>query len=201
MARAGMATLIDAVEKLLNDSSNATWSADQVQTGLDKNRTDWRQAEMGTVAKYTSTGTSYLEWYLGPSLQDRVGAWEDLPILYGASYSTATPTTYDYVTGLFTFAASQSPPLYISGQTYDLYGAAADLLYDKLASVAPNYDFSAAGQSFSASQEFTMWQSLYNAYQRQRKQLKTARFVRTDSNTAIMPSTPYPPYLPYRRVY
>ena len=191
--RAGMADLIDQVERLVNDSANTFWTAQQVQDALDRNRLDVAQLPLSYLRTNGSTGIQYLTFYVGSDFADRVGAWEAGAVIQSNAYATLTPGTIDYLTGVWTFATGQSPPLYITGATYDLYGAAAWLIPEYLASVAGNYDFSAAGQSFSASQEYDKWANLLSLY-RARMRPKSARLVRTDSLYPVMPETVSPRY-------
>jgi hypothetical protein len=168
MARVGMATLINQVERLINDSANAFWSADQVQDGLDRNRRDVHQAQLGYVTTQTSSGTQYLSFFYGRNLRNRYGNWASDLVIYDSSYADVTSGfTPDYITGLFVrTSTSLNPPAFITGASYDLYGAAVYLLTEKLASVAPNYAFSAGGQSFSANQEYEMWAKLLEQHTR-----------------------------------
>jgi hypothetical protein len=191
--RAAMADLIDQVERLVNDTANAFWSTQQIQDALDRNRVDIHQLPLGYLRTGSSTGIQYLTFYVGDDFMDRVGAWEADAVIYSNAYAVLTPGTINYLTGTWTFASTQSPPLYITGATYDLFGAAAWLLHERLANVAPNYDFSAAGQSFSASQEFTAWANLLKLYQSKMRP-RSARLVRTDTLYPVMSTTISPRY-------
>ena len=191
--RAAMADLISQVERLVNDSANAFWTDQQIQDALDRNRVDVSQLPLGYLRTNSSTGVQYLTFYVGSDFADRWGAWEGSAVIYSNAYAVLTPGTIDYLTGVWTFATTQAPPLFITGATYDLFGAAAWLLHERLANVAPNYAFSAAGQSFSANQEYDMWERLLKLYQSKMRP-KSARLVRTDSRYPVMPETISPRY-------
>jgi hypothetical protein len=197
MPRAAMATLIDQVERLVYDTANAFWSTDQIEDALDRNRVDVHQLPLNYLRTNSGTGVSYLTFYVGGMYEDRLGAWEESAVIYSNAYAVLVPGTIDYLTGVWTFASGQTPPLYITGATYDLFGAAAWLLNERIAAVAQKYDFSAAGQSYSASQQFAHWRQLRDDY-RSKMRPKSARLVRTDTRYPVMSTTVTPRY---RREY
>ncbi|MDP9352940.1 MAG: hypothetical protein M3P51_15570, partial [Chloroflexota bacterium] len=66
---------------------------------------------------------------------------------------TLTPSTSDYQEGRWTFATSTSPSVYLVGKTYDIYGAAADLLEQWAGRLADQFDVTVEGEgSYKRSQ-------------------------------------------------
>ena len=159
-----MADLITRVRGLVGDPviagtpPTSTFTDQQVQDALDQHRTEVRYAPLRPLISIAASGT--VTW---PSWFAPRGNWEDDPILTDASYTPLTPSVVDNATGRWTFAASQ-PWVLITGFCYDPYGAAVDLLYLTLQSVAAQFDFATDGQSFSRSQQMAGVQSLINAY-------------------------------------
>jgi hypothetical protein len=104
---------------------------------------------------------SYLE-YLAPQR-----FWEDSPVLQSGSYATLIPSTSDNPAGRWTFATSQLPPVFITGQRYDLWGAAIDVLQAWLGKIKLEYPFStASGHQFGRDAKVSGIQKLIGEYQR-----------------------------------
>lgn len=96
---------------------------DQMQDALDHHRTDVIQDLL--VARYSIASNGNTQWL---DYQARSGFWEDDVVIVDVAWAAVTPTTSDEMTGHWTFAASKLPPLRITGRTYDLYGAAVEIL-------------------------------------------------------------------------
>ena len=164
MARTGLADLITELRGMTEAgtadytiASTAYWSDNQLQNVLDMYRTDiiWEQLSMypvqlsGGSSGYYDYRSSYgfLEATTGGSailyLQDGTGA-----TVGSASY------TPDYRRGQFQFTANQAGSVYyLTGRSYDLYAAAADVWRKKAAHYAPSaFNFSTDNHSVSRSQ-------------------------------------------------
>lgn len=192
-ARSGMIYLINKVRQLAKAGDDdytvaleTYWSDDHLQDILDLCRVDVYERVLRPIAQTNSGGTVEYKAYEAPPgwweestngtaiwfLQDDTGA-----LVGTADYSVA------YATGRITFAADQSGSArYLTGRTYDVFEAAAQVWDEKAAHVADRYDFSADGASFKASQ-------LVTQYERQAARLRarsplggvrTHRFVRDD---------------------
>lgn len=165
--RTTMASLIAKLRKLVNDpaSENQIFDDDDLQNFLDQNSQDIKLLALterysvapGGVVKYT-------DYYEPFSL----GNWEDGVLLqYAGGWTTVTPDTADLKIGHWTFTAGQTPPVYITGFSYDLFGAAADALEQWASTEKLNYDFSANGTSFHESQKVTALLDLATRYRKQ----------------------------------
>ncbi|MDP9350797.1 MAG: hypothetical protein M3P51_04560, partial [Chloroflexota bacterium] len=94
---------------------------------------------------------------------------------------TLTPSTSDYQEGRWTFATSTSPSVYLVGKTYDIYGAAADLLEQWAARLARRYDISDSNSSYKRSQPAERLESLARTY-RQQQRVRVVSMSRSDAN-------------------
>ncbi len=147
--RATMGDLIARVRLLVNDpaGTSAVFTDQEIQDALDAHRRDVRYLPLAEAPTYGAGGTvSYLEYFAGRS------NWEADAVVQDGDYTTLTPASVDYTGGIVTFATNQDPPLTMTGKTYDLYAAAADIVTAWQAKVARDYDFSAQGQTFHRSQ-------------------------------------------------
>lgn len=124
-----MATVITQVRGLIGDTAGASqhFTDDQVEAALDRRRSEWNELALLAIRSHAADGTEQLlKWVAERS------PWEDGPVLLDPSFipidneSDATYTE-DATDGIWTFAESQDG-VYITGTTFDVYGAAADLL-------------------------------------------------------------------------
>ncbi len=163
MARSTMATLITRLRRAVGDPAGAsqTFTDDEHQDALDHHRVEVRTAELIGVRSVAAGGAvSYLE-YMAP-----VGFWEDSPLLQGPAYATIAPAASDHLIGRWTLAANQYPPVFITGQAYDLYGAAVEMLEAWLGKVKAEFDFATDQQSFTRSQKAIGMAALIDTYRR-----------------------------------
>jgi hypothetical protein len=147
--RASMADIITRVRLLINDPSSGSqvFSDAQLQQWLDVNRSDVRYLELTPEWQTSGSATQWFSFYD----QTYGGNWETDAEIVGRSWQVVTPTTSDWLTGKWTFAASQLPPLMISGRTYDVYSAAADALEGWAAKVALDFDVSTGRSNLTAN--------------------------------------------------
>lgn len=166
MARSGMTPLIDRVRALTGAGTAeytagtiTYWTDDHIQTILDANGQflidaplTWQpQTIAGGTITYLTAQAGYRDLEEGPA-----GTASNSRFVVrdstGAAVGTANYTA-DYRNGRVTFTADQGgTAYYVTGYTYDVCGAAADLLRERLANFNLYYDFSADNQSFSRSQ-------------------------------------------------
>ncbi len=172
-ARASMADLIGRLRRMIGDpAASAVWTDEELQDALDARRRDVRYEQL-TVAETVQPGGQvvWLDWWA----QD--GDWESDAKLYGPTYAELTPATSDYLTGHWTFAAHQAGPVYVVGKTYDMPGAAADVLEEW------------AGR---ARTTVTDWRDMVQALQasaarfRERQRAAVTRAARSDMTTASL---------------
>jgi hypothetical protein len=151
MARASMAALIRRLRRLISDTAGAdqVWTDDDLQDSLDAYQTTHRYAPLDQEeSRAATTGVlTYKRFFAVCG-----GDWEDDVEIVNSTYVAVTPDTEDLINGRWTFATEPDWPLLINGNTYDLYGAAADVLEEWAAKVKCQVDFSAEGQSMKLSQ-------------------------------------------------
>ena len=181
MARATMTDLIARLRRLLGEPASAdpdcpsAWSDNDLQTALDQHRVEVRYLPMAPEETVSPGGAiSYLDFHSVPYRN-----WESSPVLTDATGTVLTASASELETGHFTFATSQLLGVRITGKSYDLYGAAADVLEMHAASVAGRYDFKSGDQSFSRSQHHKHLLGLVEAYRRKQRP-RTVTMVRHD---------------------
>jgi secreted trypsin-like serine protease len=88
----------------------------------------------------------YLSW------QAPFGNWESSAALVDTSYASLTVDTEETLVGRWTLTATSDSAL-VSGSSFDVYAAAADLLEQWATAEALNFDFSADDGTFNESQK------------------------------------------------
>lgn len=159
-ARASMSALIARTRDLINDPAGdtQTWSDDQIQDVLDAGRTDYRFLQLRPAFTTVNGVLEYLDFYAP------VGDWEE-DYTFCRWYTTpVTPSAAEPISGHFTFATSTLSPVYITGKSYDLYRAAADLLEREAAQWVKAYAMTANGQSLQRNQVYQNMLALARSY-------------------------------------
>ncbi len=161
MARASMAALISHLRLLVHDPAGdeQTFGDDEIQTFLDQHQTEVRYLRLIPVETIQSGGS-----VANLAYRAAVGWWEDAVSLYDGDYEALSPATSDLQTGRWTFAAHQAEPVYLTGYTYDLYGAAIDCLTAWAAQLKFAFDFTADGLSVKRSQQLASINGLMARY-------------------------------------
>lgn len=158
MARAGMADLIEELRGL-TDAGNADftigtttyWADDTVQARLDNHKTKFYDVEIGALPTMTPGGLTYQTYFIGAENLESgtaltVRDWAG-NVVGSASY------TLDAKKGVLTFGTSTGGAEYlVTGTSYDLYAAAAEMWRFKAANVAKMYDFQTDNHRLSRSQ-------------------------------------------------
>ena len=130
MARPTMAAMIARVRGLIADPAGASqhFTDDQIEGALDRRSREIVELPLIPVPARTSTGAQVrMRW-----VSDRVPFETGATVLNSQSVPVTTGFTADEMDGIWIFAASQDA-VYITGLTFDLYGASADLLDQWLA--------------------------------------------------------------------
>ena len=146
--RSTMAALILRVRLLISDTQSPPMFFDQdIQDVMDEaSRQDVFNLPLTPKVTFTGATIQYLT-YEAP-----YGNWEGDYVLKQYLTGTVTASVAEVIPGIFTFATSTFPPVYLTGKTYDCYRAAADLLERWAAKWLLNHDFASDGQSFKSSQ-------------------------------------------------
>lgn len=163
--RSSMAALITRTRLLINDPAGASQIFDDqsIQDVLDASRLDLRNVPLTPRPTFSGSTIQYLDYY------HPLGDWEDDVVFKQYLTVTVTPSVSEPIAGHWQFSTSTLPPIYLSGKTYDLYHAAADLLERWAAKVALNYAFSSDGQSFQRNQAQGMLLALAQKYRGQQR--------------------------------
>lgn len=176
MVRASMTDLIDVLRGLAHAGTEdftigikEYWSDEQLQTILDRYRANLREAELVSHPITNSGGTpeykeysSYAGWYETTS----EGGSATFVITDGIGGITPlTSYTPKYETGLVTFDDDQEGSArYVTGQSYDVYAAAADVWEQKAAHYATQIDFSTDGHKITRSHIVTQCENMAKKY-------------------------------------
>ena len=164
--RAGMSKLINRVRALASAGTAeytigdiTYWTDEHIQDKLDSNAQFvidapllWQpQSIGGGTVTYVVAEAQYRDFEEATSGTAR---WivRDGP---GAQIGTANYSA-DYRQGRLTFTSDQGgTAYYLTGYTYDVHSAAADVWLERLANFADWYDFRADNQTFNRSQAYT----------------------------------------------
>lgn len=153
MARTGMSDLISQIRVYCNlGTSDYTlgtathWSDDQIQTILDKYRTTVVEEELLSIENSVGGGSiQYKEFHSGYGKYEQTTGGSAIFIIQdstGTSIGTSN-WTMDYAQGILTFSADQQgSSRYITGRSYDLNNAAADIWKIKAGAYAEAVNFS-----------------------------------------------------------
>jgi hypothetical protein len=171
-----MAALIARVRLLINDPAGASqqFSDDDIQAVLDASRQDVFNGPLEAKPTYTGNTIQYLDYFAS------LGDWEDDMVLKQYLTVTVTPSVSEPIVGHWQFAQTTLPSVFITGKTYDVYRAAADLLERWAARWALSYDVSVDGQSLKRSQAGMALQNLARQYRMQQRAF-TISTTRTDT--------------------
>jgi hypothetical protein len=176
MARSSMGLLIGLVRDLIGDAAGAeqVFTDNQVERALDVHRWDHRGQMLLPQVTLTRGSTEYLDWYSDDPY------WENAAILMDVAYASLTPSVSDPINGRWSFTSHQAAVL-ISGNSYDPYGAAADLLEMWAAKVSIEFDVDADGASMRRSQKRQALQDVARQYRAMQRVMVTKQ-VRNDLN-------------------
>lgn len=136
----------------------------------------WWQMQDGRLMTYFPQLVAYRDIEA-----EEVGNWEDGATLYDSAYATVTPDTSELLIGHWTITAGHTPPLYLVGNTYDLYRTAADLLRQWATALAREFDFQTDRMEFKRNQQYRnlmQTASTYDSYRR----VNTITMQRQDVN-------------------
>lgn len=178
MARTTLADLITRLRTLVNDPAGASqsWSDDELQDFLDANRLDVRHAALRPETTWDSGVATYTDYYAD------YGEWESDVVLEDGDGDDLSPTSSNLVVGHWTFS-DQDPGVYITGKTFDLYAASADVLESWAAKVALLFDFEADGGKYRRSQQREAFWAVAAQYRRKSRPRK-AVLIRDDVGEA-----------------
>jgi hypothetical protein len=158
MARAGMATLIAELRRLVSEPSTDTYSDDLLQSALDRYQKIVKRAVIVPLSNYSGGSFTYTEY----PIPAKVGQWLEENqtgsgwALRDANGNAAPSYTVNYASRLLTFASDTTgTEYYLDCRAYDLFSTAADIWEEKAAAaLAP--DWKSDNHDVKASQEYAM---------------------------------------------
>jgi hypothetical protein len=131
----------------------AYWTDDQLQVILDNHRHDLTLVELQAREQYSSGGTlQYFDYYAPYGYFEQTTGGSAIFYVQDGSYAIMGTTTYtpDYRRGVVSFAADTSgSTYYLTGRSYDIYGAAADIWRRKASHYTTSVNFSTDNHSVS----------------------------------------------------
>ena len=161
-ARVGMVPLITEVRLMADAGANdfsiagvPHWSDAQIQTQMDKHRTEVIRSLMTPVETYASGTVVFRQYYSEYGNLEETTAGTSIFYLENAAGSQigSSAWTMDYTAGKATFGSDTGgSTVYMYGYSYDLNGAAADIWRMKAAKAAAMFDFSTDNMSVKRSQ-------------------------------------------------
>lgn len=174
-ARNGMSNLITTLRGMTNAgtadytvSSATFWSDDQLQTVLDRYATPIRDEPLRAIPVMEDGSTVYYDY------QSRARFYEStdggtavfvIKDINGTAQGTADWSA-DYERGLITFVSdTKGSAFYLTGRSYDVYAAAADVWYQKAAHASEMIDFSTDGHSIKRAHIATMCMKMAQRYE------------------------------------
>lgn len=165
-ARATMSDLIDRVRGLIGDNgATETLTDEEIESLLDQRRTDAVHAPLAYARSISTSGAVEYHDYYGRDA-GAVLPWESSPVLQDSTGATLTPDTSAPMRGYWYFTASQTPPVYITGAFFDIYGAAALACRELAGRVAQEFDYGTDGHDFTRSQKHANLLTQAVAYER-----------------------------------
>ena len=164
MARSGLANLISELRGMteagLTDYGIGAvyyWSDDQLQDILDIHRRDVIFEQLQMYPNQVASGSlSYLDYRSGFGFFEATTGGTAIFYVQDSTGSTiSTGYTADYRRGVTLFSSDQRGSVYyLTGRSYDLQAAAADLWRRKAAHYATAFDFSTDNHSVTRSQAY-----------------------------------------------
>ena len=177
MARNNITYLRANLRSLIDDPSdgNTVFSEDDLDDALWKRKDEARYYHLDSVSTISAGGTTTT--YL--TFDAPVGNWATDVALVDSSYNALSPVTSDYVQGRWTFSTEPKLPVMITGYTFDLYGAAGDLLIIRAAKESDSFDVSADGMSMNRNQKQANYRERAADYHAKAR-VGSSALVRTD---------------------
>lgn len=164
-ARTGLTDLISQLRGLTNASTAdytvgtaSYFDSDHMQEVLDRHRIDVNRELLEPRYTVASGGTPIYQTYFSQyrNFEQTTGGTAIFVVEdpTGADSGTANWSA-DYSRGIITFVQNQmGTAYYLTGRSYDLFGAAADIWRMKAAAYAAGFDFSTDNHSVSRSQRY-----------------------------------------------
>lgn len=140
--RSGMQPLVDRLRKAVGDTgSPATFTDNDLQDALDDRGVQVGAALLAGDHVLSGSPTVFRAPF---------GFWEAGAVLASSS-GAVSPTASDPMNGVWTFTTAPGTALYVTGHAFDFWGSAANLLEERAARAAVEFDFGTDQQTFNRS--------------------------------------------------
>lgn len=174
-ARSGMSNLITTLRGFTNAgtadytvSSTAFWSDDQLQTVLDRYATPIRDEPLHAIPIMAGGTVNYLDYQSNSRFYEATTGGSAVFVIRdvgGTAQGTANWSA-DYERGLISFAAdTKGTGYYLTGRSYDVYAAAADVWFQKAAHASEMIDFSTDGHSIKRAHVASAMMTMARRYE------------------------------------
>lgn len=173
--RAGMVDLIQNLREMTDTGVNdykvggvSYWSDKHLQDKLDIHRTDFVEEALTSIQQVRNGTTYYQEYRSQYGNLETVASGTSVFKLDNAAGTNQPSSGWsaDYQRGVVTFNADTlGSSMLLTGRSYDLNGAAADVWLAKAANASKMYNFSSDGQSFSRNQYYQACMQQASYYQ------------------------------------
>ncbi|MCA9366867.1 hypothetical protein KC887_01215 [Candidatus Kaiserbacteria bacterium] len=175
----GIDHVVTQVAKLIGDASFENFNYEDVETAVQQRRVEMRYETCTPLETRASGGAITYLTYTAPN---GWGWWDEAATFTNSNYTALTPATSDWNAGRWTFSSEPTRPVRITGFTYDVYAAAADLLENRAAYVSEDISaFSVAHGSFTYANKRTGPMQMAQRY-RAMQRPSVATVYRTDIN-------------------
>lgn len=166
MARTTLAAIIEELRGLTEAGTaeytlgtTVYWSDNSMQDILDLHRRDIVFAPTGVLPKVVTGGTlQYYDYVIPYSYLETTAGGTDIFVLQDSTGATLSASLWsvDYRRGKITFANNTNgTSVYMTGRSYDINAAAADMWRRKAAHYAPtSFNFSTDNHSISRAQVY-----------------------------------------------
>lgn len=175
MARVGMSDLIEQVRAYCNLGTNdynlgtsTYWQDDQVQIVLDRHKTTVVEEEMLEVTNTIAGGSiEYKVFHSYHGNYEQTTGGTEIFSIEDAEGNTIGSSNYsvDYANGIVTFNADQAgSSRFLSGYSYNVYGAAADIWKMKAGAFAEGVNFKTDNMSINRGDKIKNALAMANQY-------------------------------------
>jgi hypothetical protein len=174
-ARTGLSHLIDVLRGMVEggtaDYSIGTanfWDDDHLEAVLDRHRKDIHHEQLGKIQDWSGGTVNYFEYVsLYKNYEQTTGGTAIFIVEHGTGADVGTANySVDYFRGRITFGSDTGgSTLYLTGRSYDLDGAAADIWKSKAGHAANMYDFLTDNHRFARSQFMKHCLEMSNYYE------------------------------------
>jgi len=182
--RSGMANLIARLRRMIDDSTAAVWTDDELQEMLDAHMEEVFGSHLASVSKYVNGTIMYKTFLCAYGELEEWFSGEDYWRIYDSAGSTVGTSTYsvNYITGRVTFTSNQEGSArYLDARHYDLNGAAGQAWRERMGMQSSKYSFGADGASYSRSDWFDHCERMAAKYE-QKSWAQIVNWERNDGN-------------------